>query len=471
MSAPFEKIIAKTFVILFLILLVACAGITPKADNNAVRASPAITQPIVRIKPKATAYFADLLTCPKYLVKLCDSFNILQNRYITRISDDELTAMYLKGIERYGVTVTETHPAPFACSKHLQKLCDAFDMIQSHGVKKLSNEKLTEMFIKGVIDEIRVNDPYSRYTPLGTKDSFSSRYSGVGLITNKDSDSSPFLVIRQVIKGSPAYRAGLKRGDKIIRIRGVSVAGKTQKEATMLIRGNEGTPVTLTVLGGCNGKERSVTLIRRNIRDGTTGIVETIDKQYAYVHIQDFMNNPAESVAYSMERWEQIHGTPKGFIIDLRENPGGSVMQSVKFIGLFVESGDALYEKQQDGRYVPWQIPKRSEDIIPGVPIVVLVNDGSASASELVSGALKDFGRATIVGTNTYGKGVMQTKIFLKDKSEFHLTIAYTFTPKKTAIHKVGIAPDVLVPEGANESCTGDAQLAAALKILHEKGK
>jgi carboxyl-terminal processing protease len=385
------------------------------------------------------------------------------------MSDDELTGMYVKGVSRYGAMVTDIHPATFICSRHLQKLCDAFDTIQTRGEKRLSNEKLTEMFIKGVIDEIRVNDPYSRYMPRNGKNS-SSQYSGIGLVTNKDSDSSPELVIREVIGGTPAERAGLKRGDKITHIRGISVAGKTQKEATVLIRGDEGTPVTLMVIQGCAGKARPVTLIRRNIRDTASGVVQTIDKQYAYVKIQDFMHNPAEKVESSMEQWENIHGTPKGFIIDLRENPGGSVMQSVKFTGLFVESGDVLYEKQQDGRYIPWKIPAGSRDILPGKPIVILVNGDSASASELVAGAMQDFGRATIVGTNTYGKGVMQTKIFLKDKSEFQLTIAYTFTPKKTPIHKIGIKPDVLVKEGANESCTGDAQLAAALKILHERG-
>ncbi|MCX6739573.1 MAG: S41 family peptidase [Candidatus Parcubacteria bacterium] len=245
------------------------------------------------------------------------------------------------------------------------------------------------------------------------------------------------LVVHQAIEGAPANRAGLKRGDKIIRINDVDIANKTQKESTMLIRGDAGTSVKLLVKQGCSEKPHVVSLRRENINDINSGKVKLIDGHYAYVHIADFMGNPTERVRSSLSQVMVGHSNIKGLIIDLRDNPGGSVMQSVKLVGLFVENGNVLYEKNQDEKYIPWQIPDGNEDIISGKHIVILTNGDSASASELFAGAMKDFGRATIVGTTTYGKGVMQTTLFLKDKSQLILTIAYTFTPNKTAIHKI----------------------------------
>ncbi len=472
MNTHFEKyIIAKIFAIFFFILLASCAGTTTKTDTeNSPYAFPMVQATSAKIllsNPNDISY-----ACPDSLQKLCGAYGTIQNRYITRIPDEELTMMFINGIakELGEVPIKDIHPAPFVCAPHTQKLCDAYNTIQNRGSKRIPDAKLTEMFIQGVVKEISASDPYSRYIPLGGVDPHFSRYSGVGLATDKNENFPSDLIVRRAIEGAPASRAGIKRGDKITRINGISVANKTQKESTALIRGKAGTSVKLIIKQGCSEKPRTISLRREDIRDTTSGKIKLIDGRYAYVQVSDFMGNPAERVRSSLAQATAGHSDISGLIIDLRDNPGGSVMQSVKFVSLFVEKGDALYEKNQDGKYIAWQIPQGSKDIIPGKHIVVLINGDSASASELFSGAMKDFGRATIVGTTTYGKGVMQTTLFLKDKSQLILTIAYTFTPNKTAIHKVGISPDVYVKEGTNESCTGDEQLAAAIKILQEGG-
>ncbi|MCX6736202.1 MAG: S41 family peptidase [Candidatus Parcubacteria bacterium] len=471
MNTHFEKYKTKILIIFFSLLLASCFGLTTKIDPEISQglfpATQVTSTKVIVSNPNNISY-----ACPNSLQKLCGAYSTIQNRYIRRIPDDELTTLFIKGVSKeLGETlIKDIRPASFVCAPHTQKLCDAYDTIQNRGSKRIPDAKLTEMFIQGVVKEISATDPYSRYIPLGGTDPHFSRYSGVGLVTDKSENFPSPLIVRRAIEGAPAYRAGIKRGDKIISINGISTANKTQKESTELIKGNAGTMVKLAVKQGCSEKTRIISLKREKINDINSGKVTLIDERYAYVHIADFTGNPAERVRSSLVQAMIGHNNIKGLIIDLRDNPGGSVMQSVKFVGLFVEKGDALYEKNQDEKYIPWQIPDGSRDIIPGKHIVVLTNEDSASASELFSGAMKDFGRATIVGTTTYGKGVMQTTLFLKDKSQLILTIAYTFTPNKTAIHKVGISPDIVVQEGTNESCTGDEQLSAAIKILQEGG-
>jgi carboxyl-terminal processing protease len=432
------------------------------------------------VVPKTLDYGLRPYLCPENMQKLCEVYGTIQNRYIRRIPDDELTEMFLRGISR---EMTATDPsknmpiisirtAPFVCGKHTQKLCDVYYTVQNGYLKHTSDKKLTEIFINGVMKEIREkeDDPYSRYKSDSSKSWFVSGYSGVGLVTGKDKNMPSPLVIRRVIDGSPANRAGLKRGDKITHVNGTSLAYKTEKDSNALIRDKKGSRVTLSIITGCAEKKDTVTLTRTNIRDNASGKLKVVDGRYAYVLLDDFQGNVAGMIKSAIGQFRKNHGEPKGLIVDLRNNPGGYVVRDVELVGLFVAKGDALYEQGQDGRFIAWEIHPGSRDIIPGTPIVMLINDGSASASELAAGALQDFKRATILGENSYGKGVMQTTLVLKDGSELYLTIAHTFTPNKNAIHKIGIHPDVVVPEGKNESCTGDEQLAAAVRILNEKG-
>lgn len=477
MNAHFDNIVRRTLILLFFIFIASCLFVTTRTEPENFQK----INPIVKTVPQKNTQNEIILgspyDCPKHLQKLCEVYDTIQNRYIRRIPDDELTTMFLQGVTEQlrsadsskSAPIISVYPSTFTCGIHTQKLCDAYDTIQNR-YGNLSDKKLTEMFTQGIINEIRKTDVYSRYIPAKGKSSFSSGYSGVGLVTGKDKITPSSLVIRRVIEGSPAYHAGLKRGDKITHVNDISIANKNEKDSNALIRENGGSRVKLTVIRGCEEKESNIFLKRAKIHDGDSGKLKIIDKQYAYVLLEDFDGNVAGMIRSAIKQFRKSHGEPKGLIIDLRNNPGGYVVRAVELVGQFVSRGNVLYEQGQDGRFIPWEIHQGSRDIIPGTPIVLLVNDGSASASELTAGAMQDFKRAVINGVDTYGKGVMQTTLILKDGSKLYLTIAHTFTPNKNAINKVGIHPDVFVPEGKNESCTGDEQLATAVKILREKG-
>jgi carboxyl-terminal processing protease len=373
-------------------------------------------------------------------------------------------------------TQADVSKAQKICPLHLQKLCGAYDTIHRNYIKKLSDDEITEMFIRGFMKELREkqSDPYSKYT--STKDKKTEmvtdeKYAGLGMDIKKDTKPPYAIKVQRVFLGTPAYTAGITRGDQITSINGTPVADKTVEESRDLIRGKIDTRVTLTLSRSCEGPPFPVSIKRGDVEDTISGIAKIIAPHYAYVYIPSFETEKyiALRVKYSLAKVSEMYGKPQGLIVDLRNNPGGSVAHAQDFISLFVEKGDVLYDKAQNGREHPWSIPENSRDILSGAPIVILVNEDSKSSAEIVAGAMQDFGRATIVGTKTFGKGVMQTNFALKDGSSLHLTTAYTLTPNRTYIDKTGITPDIFVEEAPDESCTGDRQLAAGLYILKKK--
>ena len=477
MNTHFDNTIRRTLILLFFIFIASCLFSTTKPESESFQK----VNPIVKIVPQKNNRNETIhnlpYDCPKHLQKLCEVYGTIQNRYIRRIPDDELTTMFVQGITEQLRSTDSSKMAPvisiyqssFICGIHTQKLCDAYDTIRNR-YKNISDKKLTEMFTQGVINEIRKTDVYTRYIPSKEKSSFFGGYSGVGLITGKDKTTPSPIVIRRVIEDSPAYHAGLKRGDKITHVNDISILNKTEKDSNALIRGNGGSRVKLTVVKGCLEKKTDIFLKRAKIHDEDAGKLKIINGQYAYILLDDFDGNVAGMIRSAIKQFRKSHGEPKGLIIDLRNNPGGFVVRAVELSEIFLGKGVVLYEQGQDGRFIPWETHVGSRDIIPDTRIVILVNNDSASASEIVAGSMQDSKRAVINGTDTYGKGVMQTTLVLKDGSKLYITIAHTFTPNKNAINKVGIHPDALVPEGKNESCTGDEQLANAVKILQEKG-
>jgi carboxyl-terminal processing protease len=477
MNTHFDNTIRRTLILLFFILIASCIYTTKTNEPEHFQTPNSITK-MVPQNNKNGIIRGSSYDCPKHLQKLCESYTTIQNRYIRRIPDDELTTIFIQGITEQmrptdsskSVSAVAVHPASFTCGVHTQKLCDAYDTIRNRYDNTVSDNKLTEMFIQGAINEIRKTDVYSKYIPAKRKSLFSGGYySGIGLVTGKDKTIPSPLVIRRVVEGSPAHNAKLGRGDKITHVNGISILNKNEKDSNALIRENGGSRVKLTVIKGCHGKVDEIILKRAKIHDEDSGKLKIIDGQYAYVLLDDFDGNVAGMIRSAIKQFRKSYGEPKGLIIDLRNNPGGFVIRSVELSGIFMGKGVVLYEQGQDGRFVPWETHQGSRDIIPEVHMVVLVNDDSASASEIFAGAMQDSKRAIINGTNTYGKGVMQTTLLMKDGSKLYLTIAHTFTPNKNAINKVGIYPDAFVPEGKNESCTGDEQLATAIRLLSEK--
>lgn len=363
---------------------------------------------------------------------------------------------------------------PQDCPLRFQKVCSAYETIQNGYVERFSDEKLTELFIAGAVKEL--GDPYSKYIAASDASSATTvantPYAGIGVHLTKEETPPYALVVQNVYDDGPAFQAGIRRGDRIVEVNGIPIADKTLQESTELIRGENGTKVMLTVERSCNAGTAHFSLTTRPVEDTMSGIVRMIDSHYAYVRISLFEHDrlSAFKVKYSLERVLKRRKSVQGLIIDLRGNPGGNVAHANYFVSLFVKTGDVLYQKFQDGKESPWSITD-GRDMLSGAPIVILVNKGTASAAEIVAGAMQDFGRATIVGTQTYGKGITQRPFTLKDGSKLYLTNGYSFTPNRRPIHKIGITPDIKVEEEKNEACMRDLQLAAALDILHKKDR
>jgi carboxyl-terminal processing protease len=469
MNALFEKILPRTLFAFILLLLLSCTTAIQPPTDNVMMGPPADT----------TVYAArlDSYVCPTRLGKLCEAYGLIRTRYIRHFSDDELTGMFVRGVTQkiresnpsFVFNDKEIHKAKFTCSPNAQKICDAYDSVKDRYKKPVFDKHLIEMFINGVIDVINETDPYTRYASTVEKNVDYMQYPGIGIIATKENVFPSDLKIQVVKEYNPAWFARLKRGDRISRVNGISVSYMTKREANALIRGKVGTRVRLTVISGCEQKIRTVSLIRKDTRDVMSGEVKVLDGRYGYVRLAEFNIASALTIQLSIEQFEKEHGTMKGLVLDIRNDPGGAPIEANKLVSLFVKKGPIFFEQGQNGKLVAWDVIKGSKDILRGGPIVVLVNGDSASASEITAGAFQDLKRATIVGTETYGKGCMQTKYTFKDGSQFDLTRAHTITPKHKNIDKK-ITPDVVVAEGANESCTGDEQLATALRILREKG-
>jgi carboxyl-terminal processing protease len=366
--------------------------------------------------------------------------------------------------------------SPKICPPHLQKLCMAYDTVRIQYLKEIPDEELTDMFIHGFIKELSAaqKDPYISYlskTDKKTEAVTNEHYAGIGVDMKKDTKPPYAIKVQRIFRGTPASKAGLRRGDQITSINGTPLADKTVEESRDLIRGKIGTPITLGISRSCEKEPFRVSIRRGYIEDNVSGIAQMISPHYAYVFIPSFEaeKHVALRVKYSLAKFSETYGKPYGLIIDFRNNPGGNVLETEYFVSLFLGQGNIFYKKVRNGTEYPARVPENNRDILPGVPIAILMNEDAKSSAEIAAGAMQDSKRAVIVGTKSFGKGVLQTKYLLGDSSELRLTTAYTFTPRHAAINGAGITPDVLVEEGDDESCTGDNQLAAAIDILKKK--
>ncbi len=329
----------------------------------------------------------------------------------------------------------------------------------------------TKMFygaLSGIVASLQ--DPHSIYfdpetTEEFTQELFSSSFEGIGAEVGIKNDR---LTIIAPLPGTPAYNSGLKAGDKVFAIDGLDTTGMALDYAVSLIRGEKGTAVVLTVRGEAEEDFRDVEITRDTINVETVKweMKETDDKKIAYIEISHF-NSDTESRFDEAVKWV-LNENPDGVILDLRNNPGGFLDTGVKVASEWIERGDAVvYEEFGDDKEDVYR--SRSRSRLRDYETVVLVNKGSASASEIVAGALQDYDEATIVGEVTFGKGSVQELKELKDGSSVKLTVAKWFTPDKRAIDQVGIEPDIKVELTKEDfSNDRDPQLDKALEILGE---
>jgi carboxyl-terminal processing protease len=285
-------------------------------------------------------------------------------------------------------------------------------------------------------------------------------FEGIGAFVDVDEEGK--IVLVGIFEEGPAEQAGLLKGDRVLEVDGVSVVGRTLYEAIGLIRGPAGSAVTLLVERADAAAPFEVTVTRARLEIAITES-EMRNDGIGYIRLYEFSAPASQRMQAGLR--ELLSQEPRAIIFDLRGNPGGWLDQAVEVTDLFLDDGVILYERWSDGKEQVFEA--RPGDVAEEVPLVVLVDGGSASASEIVAGALQDRERATLIGEHTFGKGSVQRPFTLSDGSELRVTAALWFTPDERAIHGQGLLPDieVLWPEEGVEP-DADPQLERAVEYI-----
>lgn len=341
------------------------------------------------------------------------------------------------------------------------RLFRAMQIIKSRYVEDAPVDTLMTGAIKGMVNSL--GDPHSIYMDAKMYKDFmvetEGSFGGVGIVLGA---KEKVLTVVSPIEGTPGEKAGIKSGDFIIKINGQDTKSMLLDEAVSKIRGPEGTTVTLTIQRGQEVKD--YTLTRSNIQIKTVS-GKMLPNNIAYIRISMF--NEQTSGEFLKKYQEMEKEGMKAVILDLRDNPGGLLDECVKVANKFVPKGPVVSVITRDGR----RDTSTSNLEAVKYPCVVLVNGGSASASEIVAGAIQDTGAGTLVGTKTYGKGSVQTLMRLDGGAAIKLTIAKYYTPKDRSINGIGIEPDIKVelPERQNGTEMKDTQLDKAIEIVKSK--
>jgi carboxyl-terminal processing protease len=324
--------------------------------------------------------------------------------------------------------------------QQLRAFADIFGRIKANYVEPVEDEVLLENAIRGMVSGL---DPHSNYLDaddykelqVGTKGEFGGLGVEVGM-------EDGFVKVISPIDDTPAQRAGVRSGDLIVRINDTPVKGLSLNEAVALMRGKPGTSLELTIVRKGEEKPLKITVVRDVIRVVSIKS-RLLDKRFAYLRISQFQTNTTNDMLKTLNKLKRkVKGSLQGMVLDLRNNPGGVLNAAVSVSDAFLESGLIVYT---EGRETDSQLRFEAapDDVLDGAPIVVLVNEGSASASEIVAGALQDQNRAVIMGSRTFGKGSVQTIIPITETAAVKLTTARYFTPSGRSIQAAGIEPDI----------------------------
>ena len=340
------------------------------------------------------------------------------------------------------------------------------EIIDKYYLGEVDDEKLKEGAIKGYIAGL--NDPYTEYISKDDMKDYISEtlgnFTGIGIYMVKDTETNRIKVL-STIKNSPAEKVGIKPGDLIISADGVEYTADDMQKAANNIKGEEGTNVKLVVLR--DNQTLTFDITREKIKENQVE-GKVLSNNIGYIKFTSFDESTAEDFKNEFE--ELNKKGIKSLIIDLRNNGGGIVDEAIKIADYMTDKGSVLlYEVDKNGKET---VKKSENDPIINMPIIVLTNGNTASASEILAGALKDLGKAKIVGTKTYGKGVIQQILTLSDGSGLKITIEEYQTPNKNKINKIGITPDeeVELPEELQNSLeieeSKDTQLQKAIELL-----
>ena len=356
-------------------------------------------------------------------------------------------------------------------SQNIDKLYEKIDLfsevlekIQNEYVEEINQADVMDSAINGVLQSL---DPYSAYmNPKIFKESqieTSGEFGGLGIEVSMEAG---VVKVIAPIDGTPASKAGIKAGDYIVRINGEQVQGKTLMEAVNLMRGPEGTSIEITVRRKSLRKAK-IFKITREIIEIESVISKIVDDKVGYLRLRAFNENSSNQLKKEISKIEK-NKKLVGYILDLRNNPGGLLSQAITISDFFLDDGEIVSTRGRKKRENRKFFAKRG-DKINGKPLIVLINGGSASASEIVAGALQDQKRAILLGETTFGKGSVQSIIPLKNKGAIRLTISKYYLPSGKSISEVGVVPDIKVEEEDEEfsiNTTTDNQLNYAIKLF-----
>jgi carboxyl-terminal processing protease len=327
--------------------------------------------------------------------------------------------------------------------EELKIFSDVLDIIEKNYVDPVEPKELIRGAIQGMINSI---DPHSAFlTPDAYKElqiETKGEFSGLGIVITMQNN---VVTVVSPIEGSPAYEAGVKAGDQIIKVDGEETKDMPLWEAVKRMRGKKGTTVEITVLRKEVAEPINFNIVRDIIPlESVRSYV--LKPGLGYVRITNFRETTADEVDAALKRLESGETPIKGLILDLRDNPGGLLDQAIEVADIFLEEGPIVSIKGRVESHSKVYNAHRNKDK-HAYPTILLINGGSASASEIVAGALQDYGRALVLGTTSFGKGSVQTVEPLRDGSGLKLTIARYYTPKGNAIQARGIIPDVIVKQ------------------------
>jgi len=349
--------------------------------------------------------------------------------------------------------------------KKIDLFGEVLEKINKEYVDEINQSESMDAAIDGLLQSL---DPYSAYmspeifNEMQTETS--GEFGGLGIEVNMESG---VVKVISPIDDTPASRAGIKAGDYIIKIDDIQVQGKSLSEAVDLMRGPVGSSIILTVRRIGQKKALTFEIVREIIQIKSVK-ADLLKNNIGYLRLTSFNENSGDQIREQIREFEK-NGNINSYILDLRNNPGGLLSQAIRISDFFLDNGEIVSTKSRKASENRKWFAKKG-DLIGGKTSVVLINYGSASASEIVAGALQDHKRAIILGENSYGKGSVQSIIPLKNKGAIRLTVAKYYLPSGKSISEVGVSPDIEIDEDTDEfriKTDTDNQLSYALKLLN----
>ena len=348
--------------------------------------------------------------------------------------------------------------------KKIDLFSEVLDKINKEYVEEVNQGEVIDSAINGVLQSL---DPYSAYmSPEMYKEmqtETSGEFGGLGIEVSMEAG---VVKVISPIDDSPASKVGVKAGDYIVKINGTQVQGKSLNEAVELMRGPVGTEIEITIRRRGVKKALTFVIVREIIKISSVKS-EVKNNDVGYLRLTSFNENSGSQIKQKIKEFKK-NGKIKKYILDLRNNPGGLLSQAIKISDFFLEDGEIVSTKSRKSSENRKWFAKKG-DIINGETLIILINYGSASASEIVAGALQDHKRAILIGESSYGKGSVQSVIPLQNKGAMRLTVSKYYLPSGASISEVGVTPDIEIDEDSDEFRIGtktDNQLNFALKLL-----